>query len=303
MNHYTISNLRAFVRVAESRSLSEAAKSLFMSRQGLINIINTLETDAGAPLFVKGKRPMPLTPVGECLYKNAVDVLAAYDKLQIQMSYFKLEENFPVTMGFSDSIFPNLFSDFGNVFRAYLNSHSKADILWSIAKNHQIIEYVQSGNLDCGIILSMTGTYRNCECIPLKSYPLCLTMSKNHPLAGYSSLTPSQLSPYPCITYDTLDVSFPMFANFQGDYRNKLNHIIMPQPASAYKLLNNANYIMLNSMTVDISRYPNLCSIPLPKYYWYLFFIGNSSIYKIKGLQNISDYLALNLSNKEGKPV
>ena len=67
--------MKYYLMVAEERSISRAAKRLFISQQTLSAHIAQLEKDAGTALFVR-TRPLTLTPAGERFMSCAREMLA-----------------------------------------------------------------------------------------------------------------------------------------------------------------------------------------------------------------------------------
>ena len=65
-----IRNIRYFVTIAQERSITSAARKLFVSQQSLSGQLKKLEEEAGTPLFYR-EVPLRLTPAGEVLYQDA----------------------------------------------------------------------------------------------------------------------------------------------------------------------------------------------------------------------------------------
>ena len=73
--------LRSFLAVADERSISSAARHLFMSQQTLSEQIRQLEKAVGVPLLLRGPRGVTLTAAGERLAAGAAAVAAELDAL------------------------------------------------------------------------------------------------------------------------------------------------------------------------------------------------------------------------------
>jgi DNA-binding transcriptional LysR family regulator len=71
--------LRAFVAVAEELHFTRAAKRLYVAQQALSRDIRRLESQTGAPLFVRTTRQVTLTAEGERLLTHARTLLALND--------------------------------------------------------------------------------------------------------------------------------------------------------------------------------------------------------------------------------
>lgn len=66
--------LKSFIAVADEKSISTAAKHLFLSQQSLSKQIAKIEEEVDAPLFVRS-RPLSLTADGKLFYQMAKGIL------------------------------------------------------------------------------------------------------------------------------------------------------------------------------------------------------------------------------------
>lgn len=71
-----LSHIRAFVRVAEARSFSEAARALDVPTSSISRAIAALESDLGAKLFERTTRRIALTALGRTYYEHASRALS-----------------------------------------------------------------------------------------------------------------------------------------------------------------------------------------------------------------------------------
>ena len=67
--------LRYFVTVADSQSISAAARKLHVVQSAISHQIASLEEELGAVLLVRGKTGVMLTSAGQILYHNAIAIL------------------------------------------------------------------------------------------------------------------------------------------------------------------------------------------------------------------------------------
>jgi DNA-binding transcriptional LysR family regulator len=74
-----LTQVRAFVEVAEQRHFGRAATRLFLTQQALSKRIQRLEQALGEPLFVRGSRGVELTEAGQRFLPHARALLAAAD--------------------------------------------------------------------------------------------------------------------------------------------------------------------------------------------------------------------------------
>ncbi|MFT4068612.1 LysR family transcriptional regulator [Paraburkholderia sp.] len=83
---FDLTQLRTFVAVAESGSVSAGAERVFLSQSSVSEQLKKLEERAGQPLFVRGRQGVSPTPAGERLIDHARRIIAmseaAFDDLQ-----------------------------------------------------------------------------------------------------------------------------------------------------------------------------------------------------------------------------
>ncbi|OAJ54626.1 LysR family transcriptional regulator [Paraburkholderia ginsengiterrae] len=83
---FDLAQLRTFVAVAESGSVSAGAERVFLSQSSVSEQLKKLEERAGQPLFVRSKQGVSATPAGGRLLDHARRIIAmseaAFDDLQ-----------------------------------------------------------------------------------------------------------------------------------------------------------------------------------------------------------------------------
>lgn len=82
----TFRQLRYFVEIARSGSLSRASSHLNVAQPALSQNLATLEEDLGAKLFERHARGVALSPAGERLYARALTLLADVDGLKDEVA-------------------------------------------------------------------------------------------------------------------------------------------------------------------------------------------------------------------------
>lgn len=78
----SLAGLRAFVRVAERRSFTDAGRSLYLSESSVSKQIKTLEQGIGVELLVRSKKGLALTEAGKALLPEAEAVLASVERFE-----------------------------------------------------------------------------------------------------------------------------------------------------------------------------------------------------------------------------
>ena len=82
----SLDQIRYFVAVAETESVSRAAKRLAISQPPLSRQIKALEEELGAPLFERTPKGMKLLPCGQRFLGHARAVLARIEAAREELS-------------------------------------------------------------------------------------------------------------------------------------------------------------------------------------------------------------------------
>jgi DNA-binding transcriptional LysR family regulator len=100
-----LDTMEAFVRVAESRSFSAAARRLGLSKSVISRQVSALEAQLGARLFHRTTRSLSLTEVGIAYFDRCSRILADIEEANLSISQLqtaprgKLRVNAPMTFG------------------------------------------------------------------------------------------------------------------------------------------------------------------------------------------------------------
>ena len=74
-----INNLKNFIVLAESESVSQAARKLYMAQSALSNRLRALEKECGALLIERDYHNFRLTESGRILYERALKIVVLAD--------------------------------------------------------------------------------------------------------------------------------------------------------------------------------------------------------------------------------
>lgn len=95
--------MRAFCLTAERKSFSAAAHELFISPQALTQQMNQFEQEIGAHLFRRTRRGLSLTPAGEIVYKDCVQIIKQIDALSKKAQKAEQKEKNRLHIGMFDA--------------------------------------------------------------------------------------------------------------------------------------------------------------------------------------------------------
>ncbi len=202
----TLNQLRYVIQIADSSSMNEAAKALFISQPSLSASVRDLEEEIGIDIFVRSNRGISLTPEGKEFLGYARQVVQQYELIEnryINKGEFK--KRFSVSMQhytFAVNAFIEVVKQFGideydfsvyetrtnDVIQNVKNFKSEVGILYLNDFNRKVLEKIFTENelsfhklFDCHIYAYI---------------------SKKHPLAKKKKVTLEELSDYPCLAFD-----------------------------------------------------------------------------------------------------
>ncbi len=92
--------LRYFVTVAEERNFTRAAERLHIAQPPLSRQIQQLESEVGSELIDRSARPLRLTPVGQLVYEQALQVLGRMADLRDMVRHAVAAERRRFAIGF-----------------------------------------------------------------------------------------------------------------------------------------------------------------------------------------------------------
>ena len=183
--------LRHFVALAEERSVTGAARRELIVQSGLSNSIQALERQLGTELYLRGTRPLRLTATGEALLAPAREALRAAETARRAV-----HETRDVLVGrlrLGIALSAQYLVPFAGYLGAFLRDHPGVDVRMRYAGALDMLDMVESGELDCAIgpALEQRGRLRLTS---LASEPLVLTCRSDHPLARRGPVTVADLA-------------------------------------------------------------------------------------------------------------
>ncbi|MGN0484065.1 MAG: LysR family transcriptional regulator [Lachnospiraceae bacterium] len=205
----TLLQLRYVIQVAESGSISEAAKKLFISQPSLTNAIKDLEKEMNIEIFHRTNKGVTITNEGDLFLGYARQVIEQANLLQEHFGVEK-EQNpiFSVSCqhySFAVEAFVDVIRQFGG--REY-------DFTLRETQTHEIIEDVRRLKSEVGVLYVCSQNEAILEKMIRKS-DLQFTelfvakphvfISAKHPLANRDVLTLEELEEYPYLSFEQGD--------------------------------------------------------------------------------------------------
>ncbi len=183
--------LITFERIVREGSFNRAAQVLDVSQAAVSGRIRALETELGAPLFVRGGRRVTLTEAGESFLPYAVRTLAVLAEGIDAAKGAQTGQHGRVTVGAVDSISDGLLVP---VVARYRSSYPQVRLSVRTGHTPQIMQELADGIVRLGLVTwgYLTGTVE-VEVLARFREPLVAVVSPRHPLAPRKSLTVEEL--------------------------------------------------------------------------------------------------------------
>lgn len=201
----TLQHLKYAIEVAERGSISEAAKSLFITQPSLSNAIKELETEIKTTIFIRTNKGVLVTKEGAEFLGYARQVLQQTDLLEAKYLNEKIvKQKFSVSTQhytFAANAFVDLVKEFGAEEYEFTINETKT---W------EIIEDVKNLYSEIGIIY--LSDYNNAvlrnifeennlifeELFVVRPH---VFLYNRHPLANKKSIIIEELDEYPCLSF------------------------------------------------------------------------------------------------------
>lgn len=202
----TLLQLNYMITIANSGSINEAAKKLFLSQPSLTAALQSVEKELGFSVFNRTKSGVSLTTEGAEFIGYAKSVTEQYALLDAKyISKSNIKRKFSVSMQhytFAVNAFVETVKRFGMDMYEF-EVHE--------TKTYEVIEDVKNLRSEIGILYQneynrdvLTKLFKESGIIftPLFDCGIYVYIHKNHPLASQEMITMEQLEDFPCLGFD-----------------------------------------------------------------------------------------------------
>ncbi len=228
----TIQQLRYMITVAETGSITEAAKVLYISQPSLSEAIKEVEKQAKVTIFNRCRAGVALTTEGMEFLGYARQVVQ-----QMELLEAKYIDDRPEKMRFCVSTQHYTFSANAFVELVKQFGQERYEFVLNETQTHQIIEDVRNRFSDLGI-LYLCKSNENVLTKAFEEYNLTfhelftalphVFLRKGHPLAKCDKVTLRELEPYPKLSfvqgaYESSNFSEELFSNIGSEKSIKVS--------------------------------------------------------------------------------
>ena len=183
-----LSDLRAFVMLAETLNFTRSAEALFVSQSTFSRQISRLEAEIGMPLFVRSPRSVTLTEFGRVFLPEARQQISAWETSLRHMQQVRNGSRGRFVLGF---IQDNPNDRIPEILRAYRQSYPEVDLELREYGQGAITRALETGEVDAGFTFA-EGLDRSPEVESrlVSISPMCAVLRAEHPLCHDASGRP-----------------------------------------------------------------------------------------------------------------
>lgn len=186
----TLTQLNYIIAVDKFRNFGQAAEACEVTQPTLSMQVQKLEEQFGVLLFDRSHQPIKVTPIGELIIAQARHVMREADRIDEIIKEQQGEISGEVRLGVIPTLAPYLLPLFLNKF---LTENKKLKLIVQELQTHQILEMLEDGNLDIGILVTPIEGAKY-KTYPLFFEPFLAYFSENHPLLKNKTVDEKDLS-------------------------------------------------------------------------------------------------------------
>ena len=175
-----LKSLKIFCDIVSRRSFSRAAEDNGVSQSAASQVVGQLEAHLGVRLIERSKRPLSPTREGQAFYDGCRKLIAAYDALEDQVRTLHDEVAGRVRVA---AIYSVGLHHMSRYVQEFMSRHPKANVRLEYLHPDRVIESVEQGQADIGIV-SYPRSTRALEAEPWREEPIVLVCAPGNPFAG-----------------------------------------------------------------------------------------------------------------------
>jgi len=176
-----ISNLKAFVSIANTGSFSLASEELFLTQPAISKRIASLESELNTPLFDRIGRKVRLTAAGETLYTHAQLILKEVNNAK--QSVINLSDSIQGELKIATSHHIGLHR-LPSVLTHYVANYPSVDLAIEFMDSEDACKLIEQGEIELAIVTLPLTPIPNLHQKLIWDDPLSFVVNKNHELCG-----------------------------------------------------------------------------------------------------------------------
>lgn len=202
----TLQQLRYVTVIADSGSMNEAARELFVSQPGLSGAVKELEEETGIQIFRRTNKGVCVTPEGEEFLGYARQLLNQYQLMEDRfVSRTQVRKKFSVSMqhySFAVKAFVELVRQYGmDEYEFAVYETKTADVISDVRNFRSELGILYQNEFNRRALNKLLRD-NNLEFHELFTCGVYVYLWRNHPLADRPVIRMDELREYPCLMFD-----------------------------------------------------------------------------------------------------
>ena len=201
----TLQQLQQIITIADSGSMNEAAKKMFISQPSLSAAVKELEKEIGISIFVRSNRGIVITPEGEEFLGYARQIFEQYQLLEKRYIEKKAKKKFSVSMQhytFAVKAFVEMVKKVGmEAYDFAIHETRTWDVIENVRyfKSELGVLYLNDYN---ALIMQKMFKENGLEFTELFQCETYVYLWSGHPLSDQKQISMKELEEYPCLAFD-----------------------------------------------------------------------------------------------------
>ena len=263
----TLQQLQQIITIADSGSMNEAAKKMFISQPSLSAAVKELEKEIGISIFVRSNRGIVITPEGEEFLGYARQIFEQYQLLEKRYIEKKAKKKFSVSMQhytFAVEAFIETAKQVGMEEYDFAIHETRT---WDVIENVRYFKselgvlYLNDYN---ALIMQKMFKENGLEFTELFQCETYVYLWSGHPLSDQKQISMKELEEYPCLAFDQGKNGAAYFAEEMNSTYDYKRIIHADDRATLLNLMVGLNaYTLCSGIICEELNGPDYRAIPL----------------------------------------
>ena len=207
-------SLKAFIAVADQRSFSTAADTLYLTQSAVSKRMKLLEEQLGTPLFDRHNRTISLTEAGHALLPRAQQILDLVSDTELELENMTGDVQGSLTLATSHHIGLHRLPP---VLRQFVQHHPAVELDLEFLGSERAYQAVRLRQVDLALTTLSDTPSDDIEAIPLWQDDMVCVCSRDHRLATIPNLTLRDLSEEAAILPERDTITYRLVADVFSD--------------------------------------------------------------------------------------
>ena len=202
---------RIFYHVAACKSITQAAKVLFMGQPNVTRAMKLLEQELGCTLFLRSNRGITLTPEGELLLSHVTPAVEHIESAQRELTLERELQQGSVSIGASEVALRCLLLP---VLKRFREAYPGIRIRVSNHSTPQAVQALQEGLVDLAVVTTPVELPKEMELTLLKQIreiPIC---AGTYAAAFHGPVSLAELARFPLISLGGETMTHRLYAEW-----------------------------------------------------------------------------------------